>query len=176
MVLTTPPLTEEETAWLKAAKRHLRDETAYQEIQATKPQTLAYGLNDSPAGLAAWIVEKLHRWSRPDAGEPPFGMDQILTNIAIYWLTGTINSSTRMYHGFVRDERSGAMAPGEKIEIPLGMCLPPNDLYPPPPSSWLHRLGNLIHESRLTSGGHFTAMDVGGAFIEDLRAFSEKMR
>ena len=106
----------------------MRDETAYQEIQATKPQTLSYGLTDSPAGLAGWIVEKFHGWSDPAAEAPPFEMDHLLTNIAIYWVTGTINSSTRMYKGFFRDERSGAMEPGQKIEIPLGVCLPPNDL------------------------------------------------
>ncbi len=166
-----PPLSDAEKAWLAEAKKHLRDETAYQEIQATKPQTLAYGLTDSPAGLAGWIAEKFHRWSDPEADAPPFTMDQLLTNIAIYWATGTINSSTRMYRGFFRNERSGAMAPGQRIAVPMGLCLPPNDLYPPPPSSWVRRLGNVAHETRLAEGGHFTAMQVGDAFVEDVRAF-----
>lgn len=165
------PLTDEETAWLGAAKKHLRNETAYQEIQATKSQTLAYGLNDSPAGLAGWITEKFHRWAAPEAEAPPFTMDQLLTNITIYWATGTINSSARMYRGFFRDERSGAMKPGQKIDIPLGICLPPNDLYPPPPSSWLQRLGIVVHETRLNAGGHFTALEVGSVFVEDVQSF-----
>ena len=69
----------------------------------TKPQTLAYGLTDSPVGLASWITEKFHRWAAPSADEPPFTMDQLLTNIMVYWVTGTINSSTRMYRGFFRN-------------------------------------------------------------------------
>lgn len=165
-----PPLSDDEKTWLDEAKTHLRDETAYQEIQATKPQTLAYGLTDSPVGLAGWIVEKFHGWSDPAADVPPFDMDRLLTNIVIYWVTGTINSSTRMYRGFFREERSGAMEPGQKIEVPLGVCLPPNDLYPPPPSSWVKRLGNVVRETRLTHGGHFTAMQVGDQLIEDMRA------
>jgi len=171
-----PPLSDVEAAWLAAAKKHLRDETAYQEIQATKPQTLAYGLTDSPVGLASWIIEKFHRWAAPDADEPPFTMDQLLTNIMIYWVTGTINGSTRMYRGFFRNERSGAMAPGQKIKVPLGVCLPPNDLYPPPPSSWVERLGNVVQETRLNTGGHFTAMEVGDDFISDVRAFFRRIR
>ncbi|MBG05881.1 MAG: epoxide hydrolase [Rhodospirillaceae bacterium] len=171
-----PPLSEAETAWLSAAKKHLRDETAYQEIQATKPQTLAYGLTDSPVGLASWITEKFHRWAAPSADEPPFTMDQLLTNIMVYWVTGTINSSTRMYRGFFRNERSGAMAPGQKIEMPLGVCLPPNDLYPPPPSDWVQRLGNTVRETRLSSGGHFTAMEVGDAFVSDVQQFFRAYR
>lgn len=166
-----PALSEDEKTWLSAAKEHLRDETAYQEIQATKPQTLAYGLMDSPVGLAGWITEKFHRWAAPDADAPPFTADQLLTNIMIYWATGTINSSTRMYRGFFRDERCGAMQPGQRIEIPVGFCLPPNDLYPPPPSSWINRLGNVVHETRLAKGGHFTALEVGDAFVKDVQAF-----
>ena len=79
-----PPLSDEESAWLTVAKKHLRDETAYQEIQATKSQTLAYGLTDSPVGLAGWITEKFHSWAAPEADAPPYTMDQLLTNITIY--------------------------------------------------------------------------------------------
>ena len=171
-----PPLSDEEKAWLAEAKKHMRDVTAYQEIQATKPQTLSYGLTDSPAGLAGWIVEKFHGWSDPAAEAPPFEMDHLLTNIAIYWVTGTINSSTRMYKGFFRDERSGAMEPGQKIEIPLGVCLPPNDLYPPPPSNWVKRLGNVVRDTRLSRGGHFTAMQVGNELLLDIREYFRAYR
>ena len=171
-----PPLSDEEKAWLAEAKKHMRDETAYQEIQSTKPQTLSYGLTDSPAGLAGWIVEKFHGWSDPTAEAPPFEMDHLLTNIAIYWVTGTINSSTRMYKGFFRDERSGAMEPGQKIEIPLGVCLPPNDLYPPPPSSWVKRFGNVVRDTRLSRGGHFTAMQVGNELLHDIREYFRAYR
>ena len=171
-----PPLSDEEKAWLAEAKEHMRDETACQEVQVTRPQTLSYGLTDSPVGLAGWIVEKFHGWSDPAAEAPPFEMDHLLTNIAIYWVTGTINSSTRMYKGFFRDERSGAMEPGQKIEIPLGVCLPPNDLYPPPPSSWVKRFGNVVRDTRLSRGGHFTAMQVGNELLHDIREYFRAYR
>lgn len=165
-----PPLTAEEKSWFGAVKKHLRQETAYQDIQATKPQTLAYGLTDSPIGLAGWIAEKFHGWTDPQAAEPPFPMDVLLTNIMIYWTTGTINSSARIYRGY-REERCGGLAPGQEVAVPMGLCLPPNDLFPPPPSSWVRRLGNVTHETRLDHGGHFTAMEVGMPFVEDVRAF-----
>ena len=103
-------------------------------------------------------------------------MDHLLTNIAIYWVTGTINSSTRMYKGFFRDERSGAMEPGQKIEIPLGVCLPTNDLYTPPPSSWVKRLGNVVRDTRLSRGGHITAMQVGNELLHDIREYFQAYR
>jgi pimeloyl-ACP methyl ester carboxylesterase len=165
-----PPLNEDEKTWFTSVKRNLRQETAYQEIQATKPQTLSYGLMDSPVGLAGWIAEKFHCWTAPDADEPPFSMDDLLTNIMIYWVTGTINSSARIYRGY-REERCGALSPGQTITQPMGICLPPNDLFPPPPSSWIQRLGNIVHETRLEKGGHFTAMEVGMPFVEDVRTF-----
>ncbi|NKB58076.1 MAG: alpha/beta fold hydrolase [Alphaproteobacteria bacterium] len=165
-----PPVTDEEAAWFAKVKKHLRQETAYQDIQATKPQTLAYGLMDSPIGLAGWIAEKFHGWTDPTVAEPPFPMDDLLTNIMVYWATGTINSSTRIYRGY-REERCGNLATGQRVEQPLGLCLPPNDLFPPPPSSWVKRLGNVTHETRLEKGGHFTAMEVGKPFVEDVRSF-----
>ncbi|MEP9404395.1 epoxide hydrolase family protein [Sphingomonas sp. VNH70] len=93
-----PPKTAEETAFLDKSAAWSRSEGAYGAIQGTKPQSLAYGLNDSPAGLAAWIVEKFHAWgdNRPDM-ETNFGIDRILTDISIYWFTGTIGSSMRLY-------------------------------------------------------------------------------
>lgn len=169
------PITDDEAAWFKKSKKHLRQETAYQDIQATKPQTLAYGLTDSPIGLAGWIAEKFHGWTDPNANKPSFSMDRLLTNIMIYWATGTINSSTRIYRGY-REERCGSLAPGQRIEQPLGLCLPPNDLFPPPPSSWVRRLGNVTHETRLEKGGHFTAMEVGDTFVEDVRTFFRVFR
>ncbi|MGH7836451.1 MAG: epoxide hydrolase family protein, partial [Candidatus Binataceae bacterium] len=91
-------LSNEEKVFLADLDHFRREETGYQQIQGTKPQTLAYGLNDSPAGLAAWIVEKFRTWS--DCGgdlERRFTKDQLLTNVMIYWITQTINSSTRLY-------------------------------------------------------------------------------
>ncbi|HZD24699.1 MAG TPA: alpha/beta hydrolase, partial [Alphaproteobacteria bacterium] len=171
----TPPLSDEEQAWLKQAQAARQKESAYQEIQSTKPQSLAHGLTDSPAGLAAWIIEKFHGWSDPGADEPPFTMDQLLTNLTIYWATGSIYSAIWLYRG-LREEGSFSLGPGQRITQPLGFCLPPNDLIPPPPASWLARLGNVERDTRLKSGGHFTALQKGPELIEDVRAFFRPLR
>jgi pimeloyl-ACP methyl ester carboxylesterase len=164
------PLIQDEKAWIELARQRRVSETAYQDIQATKSQSLAYGLTDSPAGLAGWITEKFHVWSDGTADEPPFTMDQLLTNIMIYWVSGCMNSATWLYRG-LRDENAIALAPGQRIGQPFGFCLPPNDLVPPPPDSWLRRLGNVKSITRLDSGGHFTALEKGPQLIADMRAF-----
>jgi pimeloyl-ACP methyl ester carboxylesterase len=85
----TPPLSDEEKAWMERAQERRTQISAYQQIQGTKPQTLAYGLTDSPAGLAAWILEKFHGWTIPDEdAPPPFDIDRLLTNVMLYWIGG----------------------------------------------------------------------------------------
>src|SRR5438552_19113398 len=107
MVIACPPdpanpvagLTQEEVVDLMHAQEFLKEATGYQRIQGTKPQTLAYALNDSPAGLAAWIVEKFRTWSDCDGEiERRFTKDQLLTNVMLYWVTETANSSCRLYY------------------------------------------------------------------------------
>lgn len=166
----TPPLSDAEKAWLKQVQDMRAKETAYQEVHATKSQSLAYGLTDSPVGLAGWITEKFHGWSDPDADEPPFSMDALLTNIMIYWVTGTMNSSTWLYRAF-REERAYGLKPGQIVELPMGFCLPAHDLIPPPPPEWLKRVGNVVSDTRLDSGGHFTMMQKGPEMIADIRGF-----
>ena len=163
-------LSEAEQAWIEIARRTRPRETAYQDVHATKSQSLAYGLTDSPVGLAGWITEKFHGWSTPDADEPPFSMDQLLTNIMIYWGTGSMNSSTWLYRA-VREEPSRGLERGQKIELPMGFCLPANDLVPPPPPEWLQRMGNVVHDHRLDDGGHFTALQKGPELVADIRQF-----
>ncbi len=165
-----PPLTAAEKEWVKAVRDRQKAETAYQDVHATKSQSLAYGLSDSPVGLAAWIVEKFHSWSDDSADEPGFTMDQLLTNVMIYWVTGCMNTSTWLYRG-LREEGSLALARGQRVAPPLGFCLPPNDLIPPPPKSWLERLGNVQSDTRLASGGHFTALEKGPELVADMRRF-----
>ena len=107
------PADDEEAALVEARRNYMLNEVGYQQIQGTKPQTLGYGLADSPAGLAAWIVEKFHGWSDLPQDEEGnllnnFTMDELLTNISIYWFTNTITSSARIYYenrnkrGFMR--------------------------------------------------------------------------
>jgi microsomal epoxide hydrolase len=165
-----PPMTEEELAWLKRAQESSRLESAYQQIQGTKPQTLAYGLTDSPAGLAAWILEKFHGWTIPgEAAPPPFDVDRLLTNVMLYWLNG-INASTWLYLALVQGDAFFLKA-GETIGVPTGLFLFPNDLIPPPPDSWTRRVYNVQHRRVAESGGHFAAFENGALLVEDMRAF-----
>jgi microsomal epoxide hydrolase len=170
-----PPLTGEELAWLGRAQEQSRLESAYQQIQGTKPQTLAYGLTDSPVGLAAWILEKFHGWTSPgEPNPPPFAVDRLLTNVMLYWLNG-INASTWLYVALVQGEAFFLKA-GEKIDVPTGLFLFPNDLIPPPPDSWTRRVYNVQRRRDGTSGGHFAAFENGPLLVDDMRAFFRAYR
>jgi pimeloyl-ACP methyl ester carboxylesterase len=148
-------------------------ETGYQQIQRTKPQTLAHGLNDSPAGLAAWIVEKFHGWS--DCGgqiERSFSRDQLLDNISLYWLTGTINSSMRLYYEHIGPGRFRA-AP--RVEVPTGHARFPAEIIRTP-RRWAEARFNIRRWQMMPRGGHFAAMEVPGLFVDELRTFFRDYR
>jgi pimeloyl-ACP methyl ester carboxylesterase len=178
MVPLRPPLTKDsapftaaEKEWIARTKKIQAAESGYFAIQSTKPTTLGYGLSDSPAGLAGWIVEKFHGFARaPVEQDPPFDIDHVIANVALYWLTGTAATSTWMYWAAVR---AGDMAlkPGEFVTVPTGFLLPPWDLVPPPPKGWLERGYNVTHRRDLDRGGHFVAMEQPAAFIEDVQMF-----
>jgi pimeloyl-ACP methyl ester carboxylesterase len=169
-----PPKTAEETAFLEKAAAWSKSEGAYAAIQSTKPQSLAYGLNDSPAGLAAWIVEKFHAWgdNRPDM-ETNFGIDRILTDISIYWFTGTIGSSMRLY----LENRSNPVQfkAGDRVRTPTAVAIFPADL-PMPPRSWVERGYNVDRWTSMPRGGHFPAMEEPELLVEDIRAFFRPRR
>lgn len=170
----TLSLSEEEKQFLAQAEKWRREETGYQWIQGTKPQTLAYGLNDSPAGLAAWIVEKFRTWS--DCGgevERRFTKDQLLSNITIYWVTQTINSSTRLY--YEARHRPWRLAPGQRIETPTAIAVFPGELVRPP-RSWAERIYNLKRWTVMPGGGHFAAMEEPALLADDIRAFFRELR
>jgi len=169
------PLTVEEEAWVAQAREHLHRETGYQAIQGTKPQTLAYGLTDSPVGLAAWIVEKFHSWSDPKANEPPFTMEQLITNVMIYWLTGCANSASWLYTA-ARWKGGMALGKGEFVRVPTGFLSSPNDLFPPPPDAWVRRAYHCVRRTDRPRGGHFAAYEGGIEFAEDVRAFFRGLR
>lgn len=171
---SAPPLTGEEQAFLAEAGRWRDEETGYQAIQGTRPQTLAYGLTDSPAGLAGWIVEKFRAWSDCDGDvERSFTKDQLLTNIMIYWVTGCINSSTRLY--YENRHAPWGLAPGEKIVVPTGYAAFPHELTKPP-ESWVARAVNLTRYTTMPRGGHFAAMEEPELLIDDIRAFFRPLR
>ena len=164
-----PDLTPEEKVFLGDIQKFRLGETGYQWIQGTKPQTLAYGLNDSPAGLCAWIVEKFRTWSDCHGDvEKSFTKDQILTNVTIYWMTQTINSSTRLYYE-VR-HHPWRLKPGTKIEAPTAVALFPGELILPP-RHWAERVYNIKRWTVMPKGGHFAAMEEPELLANDVREF-----
>ena len=164
----------EEAAYLAELQEFLREETGYQWIQGTKPQTLAFGLTDSPTGLAAWIVEKFRTWS--DCGgdvERRFTKDELLTNITIYWVTGAINSSFWPY--YARYHAPWPIADGQRVEVPTAYAAFPKEIVRPP-RSWAERVYNIRRWTVMPSGGHFAALEEPKALVEDLRGFFRDLR
>jgi len=160
---------EDSKRFLDGMKKFSSKETGYQQIQGTKPQTLAYGLNDSPAGLAAWIVEKFRTWS--DCGgnvESRFTKDQLLTNITIYWVTQSINSSTRLYYEVRHSPYR--LGPGERVEAPTGIALFPREMIRPP-RAYAEKAYNIKRWTEMPRGGHFAAMEEPALLADDIRAF-----
>jgi microsomal epoxide hydrolase len=164
----TDGLTAEETDGLKRAQHFAAHETGYQAIQGTKPQSLAYGLTDSPAGLAGWIVEKFRGWS--DCGgdvEASFSRERLLDNISVYWLTGTINSSMRLYY---EETGPGRRLPLPDVRVPTGHARFPAEIVQTP-RRWAEAKFNITRWQDMPRGGHFAAMEVPGLFVEEVRAF-----
>jgi pimeloyl-ACP methyl ester carboxylesterase len=166
-------LAPEERAFLDGAVAWGAAEGAYAAMHRTKPQTAAVGLTDSPAGLAAWIVEKLRAWSDCDGDvERSFTKDEILTNVSIYWFTATIGSSMRMYRA------NAAIPPAQharRVEVPSGFALFPGDLVRPP-RAWLERTTNVVHVSEPARGGHFAAFEEPELYAQELRTFFRPYR
>jgi pimeloyl-ACP methyl ester carboxylesterase len=150
-------------------------EGAYASLQTTKPQTISYALSDSPVGLAGWIVEKFRTWSDGDGAiEKSYTKDELLTNIMIYWVTGTISSSARLYH---EDALQSApqLSAGQYIEVPAGVATFPKDLTYPPRELG-ERFLRVARWTEMPRGGHFAALEVPDLLVEDLRAFLRPLR
>ena len=163
----------EEAAYLAELQEWLREETGYQWIQGTRPQTLAYGLTDSPAGLAGWIVEKLQRWTDCDGDvEKSVSRDDILTDVMIYWITGSINASFWPYYDRLHQ---GWPLPVERIDVPTGYAEFPREILHPP-RSWAERAFDLRRWTRMPRGGHFAALEAPDLLAEDIRAFFKPLR
>ncbi len=166
-------LSGQERDWLDATATWGRAEGAYAAMHRTKPQTAAVGLTDSPAGLAAWIVEKLRAWSDCDGDvEQSFTKDEILTNVTLYWLTGTIGSSMRMYRA------NAAIPPAQharRVEVPSGFALFPGDILRPP-QAWLERSTNVVRVTRPARGGHFAPFEEPELYAQELREFFRPYR
>ena len=165
----------EENAWLAELNASLAREGGYVHIQSTKPQTLGYGLTDSPAGMAAWILEKFHAWTiQGERRDPPFSMDHLLANVMLYWING-INAANRTYVPMANRQIVSA-SEGARVEVPTGFTLFGRDIIPMPPRSLLERLYNVQHIRTSAGGGHFAAMENGQMLIEDMRAFFSSFR
>lgn len=168
-------LSEEDRADLAVMARFQREESAYALEQATKPQTLGVALNDSPAGLLAWIVEKFRTWSDcgGDLGRV-FTRDQLLTNAMLYWVTGTITSSVRLYW---ESRQSGLWEqPPEYVGVPTGVARYPREEVLRFPRPWVEQFYNVTHWAVLPRGGHFAAMEQPELFVEDVRRFFRTVR
>ncbi|HET8916335.1 MAG TPA: epoxide hydrolase [Propionibacteriaceae bacterium] len=160
-------LTEAERAYIAAGQKWQMSEGAYALIQATKPTTAAVGLADSPAGLAAWIVEKLRSWSDCDGQlQRRFSRDEILTWVTLYWVTNTIASSFLPYVEY---------DPGadDKVTVPTGVTIFPKDLVTAP-RDFAERFFNIVRWTELPAGGHFTAWEEPEAFARELTALARE--
>lgn len=177
MPLATPPkdlgddLSEHEQRALAALAKHRRWGTGYSKQQSTRPQTLGYGLVDSPVGQLAWIVEKFWQWSDCD-GHPEnvFSRDELLDNVMMYWVTGSAASSARLYW-----ESLSAFGEAARVELPTGVASFPKEVLPVP-RRWCEPAYNITHWSDMPRGGHFAAFEQPELFVDDVRAFFATVR
>ncbi len=155
----------------QARQRYMENERAYQQIQGTKPQTLGYSLDDSPAGLAAWIAEKFYAWCDCDGDiEKKFTKDELLTNITIYWATQTGASSTRIYY-----ENRVAKPNPARVTVPTACALFPKEITVPP-RKWVDARYNLTRWTEMPRGGHFAALEQPELLVGDVREFFRTVR
>jgi pimeloyl-ACP methyl ester carboxylesterase len=166
-------LTAEENNYLKSEDEWYFREGGYSLQQNTKPLTLAYGLNDSPIGLCAWIVEKMYGWAECKGNiENVFTKDELLSNVMLYWITETIHSSTRLYN----ENRKSLLNLGKDlfIKIPVGIARFRFE-EPFPPRKFIERGFNIQHWSDFPDGGHFPAMEKPEILAEDIYSFFSKI-
>lgn len=167
--------TPKESRFLEELQLWLKEETGYQWIQGTRPQTLAFALTDSPAGLAAWIVEKFRAWSDCDGDvEAVFSRDHLLANISLYWFTGAIGSSFWPY--YARLHGPWPIPAGETVTVPTGYCEFPREILRPPRSIAERTFTNLQRWSVMERGGHFAAMEQPDALAQEVRALFRMLR
>ena len=165
-------LTEAERARLRHLEYLETEQSGYAMIQISRPQTLAHGLHDSPAGQLAWIVEKFKEWTDPAADRPEDAVDrdQLLTNVTLYWLTGTAGSSANSYY---ETAHAGAWGASPRSTVPTGVAVFPMDVSIRRALELEH---TIVHWSEFDRGGHFAAMEAPALLVEDVRVFFSKLR
>ena len=167
-------ISAEEQRFLKHVARWERNLGAYEHIQDIEPQTVAYALNDSPAGLAAWILEKFRDWADCDGDlRRRFTDDELLSNVTLYWMTQTIHSSCRLYYEVARTPLN--FQKGDYVSVPCGIAHFPKE-DPFPPRSWIERGYNIQHWTEMPNGGHFAACEEPALLVNDIREFFRPLR
>jgi pimeloyl-ACP methyl ester carboxylesterase len=154
----------EEAAYLAQLRHFLKEESGYQWIQGTKPQTLAYSLADSPAGLAAWIAEKFRGWS-----DAPIAQDDLLTNVSLYWFSGAIGSSFWPY--YARMHQGWPIPEGKTIDVPMGYAEFPKEILRPPRSLAEKTYTRIERWTKMDRGGHFAALEQPQLLAQEIKAF-----
>ena len=185
-MLVTPPgdpseladLSESDQARLGRMVRFVADLSGYMKLQSTRPQTLSYGLTDSPVGQLAWVVEKFREWT--DSAEVPedaVDRDHLLTNVTIYWLTATAGSSAQIYVEGADLLPTAAARPSlPPLAVPLGVAVFPHDIVLPIRRLADRSFPNIVHWTEFDRGGHFAAMEEPDLFVGDLRAFARVVK
>ena len=172
------PKTKEEKNWLYKFEKDQEVEDGYRTQQATKPQTLSYAMMDSPVGVAAWILEKMHSWSdlKTDDIESVYSKDTLLANIMIYILTKSFNTSSWIYYG--RREEGGRFFPKNfrKIKTPTAVAIFPKEMSEWPPRSYVNRIFNVIKWSKMKNGGHFASLEQPDLLVNDILEFARMLR
>ncbi len=167
--------TPEENVYLENLNHFVKEETGYQWIQGTKPTTLSFALTDSPAGLAAWMVEKFRTWTDCDGNpENALTRDEMLTNIMLYWVTGAIGSSFWPY--YARLHGPYPIPQGATVDVPTGYVEFPKEIVRPPRSVGERMYTNIRRWTVMPRGGHFAALEQPGALVEEIRAFFRTLR
>jgi len=160
-------LSAEEAEFVQRAQGWMQSEMAYAMLHSYKPDTAAVALNDSPAGIAAWILEKFRAWTDTEDFVARYGRDRLLANLTLYWATGTIGSSMRLYYETVRD-------PGQwgRVEVSTAMLMTPHDMFPTP-RNWAERSYNVQRWTEIDRGGHFLEWEEPAIVADDLFAWYE---
>lgn len=161
-------LTDIEQKYVAAVNRRFMEDGAYAAVHMSQPRALAAALNDSPAGLASWIVDRFHSWSdSPRRFEQSFSKDEMLTNITLYWATQTIQSSI---YGYLAETRQPSLGKNDYVQCPVGLALFPRDMAVPP-RRLAERNLNVVRWTEMRMGGHFGAWEQSEEFAADLKSF-----
>ena len=172
------PQTPEEHRWAEQFDRDQQIEDGYRTVQATRPQTLSYAMNDSPVGIAAWLIEKFRSWSDIQDGdiESVYSKDDLIFHVMIYILTRTFNTASWIYYG--RREEGGRILSidDKRVEVPTACSVFPAEMLAWPPRTYVDRLYNVTQWTEMPRGGHFAALEAPDLLVEDLQKFHSTLK